>query len=241
MIYVFDLMEFQVLAAARNVDMYYGFPGESEAAQQEVSFAVYQLTRSGILKQQGEELIIQEPIAGYMGGIALAGTVMVIDRGEFALPRQCVYYEPGKDGHSGRYLCLENSSTDSGRICLSVLDESVFFEQMEDLNQLPVPHLSGDMGEYDFETYWNIHMDRELREMLQAGFNVDTEQLLSQKQVNTVFSCRDKKDGRLYHRMALLDFPMEYCMVVQEYASVVKMERYSRETAGAILKTWWRE
>ena len=45
MIDILDLLEFQVLAAARNIDSYYGFSREKAAAKEEV-YSLFQFNQA---------------------------------------------------------------------------------------------------------------------------------------------------------------------------------------------------
>lgn len=240
MIQILNILEFQVLAAAKGIQAYYGFPGKKETAREEISFAVYQLARAGILKQQGGELIIQEPTAGYMELLASARGLIVLDRGQYRLPRQCIYSSRDRSGKE-RYLCLENSSTDADRLCLSALEEEELELQMEDLGQLPDPRLEEGLGDYDFESYWNRQLPEGLWNLLAEGLKTETEQLLGMEQVHSVFSHREKHSGRLLGRLILLDFPLEYCLVIQEGGANAELMVYSRKQALEYLKRWWRE
>lgn len=240
MIRVLNILEFQVLAAAKNIQSYYGFPTEQRTSAEKIPFAVYQLARAGILKQQGEELIIQEPIAGYMELLARARGLIVLDRGQYRLPRQCIYCSWNQSGEE-KYLCLENSSTDADRICLSALNEQELELQMQDLEQLPQPHLIEELGEYDFENYWNRQLKEELWQLLVKGLEADTGELLGCAQVHTIFSHREKCSGKLIGRLVLLNFPLEYALVLQEGAVNTELMVYSREKAMGYLKRWWRE
>lgn len=240
MISVLNILEFQVLAAAKNIQSYYGFPAEKGATEEEIRFAVYQLARAGILKQQGEELRIQDPMAGYMELLARARGLIVLDRGQYRLPRQCIYCSRNQNGEE-RYLCLENSSTDADRLCLSALDEHELELQMEDLGQLPKPHLTEGLGDYDFESYWNRQLPEKLWKLLAEGLETETEQLLGMEQVHSVFSHREKHSGRLLRRLVLLDFPLEYCLVLQKGGANAELMVYNREQALGYLKKWWRE
>lgn len=261
MIYVFDLMEFQVLAAAKGIEEYYGFPAAVESDREQVFFAVYQLMKSGILKQEDGGLAIQPQVSRFMGQIAGARDVMVIDRGQYLLPRQCVYGsgpgagEAGSEGtpedgrvpgaggfpdNGSRYVCLENSRTNVGAVCLGELTEAELFVQMQDLGQLPGPLLNGDIGAYDFDAYWDSHMPAPLWEKLAEGTGAETEALLEEELVHSVFTLRDNRGGRIKKRMVILGFPLEYCMVL-EGPGGISLSRYMQGAAERILKTWWRE
>ncbi len=235
MIYILDLLEFQVLAAARNMDSYYGFASEKEPAREEVYYTVYQMARSGILKQEQKELVIQPPYSEFLDEVARASSVLVIDRGGYVLPRQCIYF-----GGKG-YVCLENCDTDQDRVSLCRMDEEEFFVQMTELEQLPSPHLKGEIGQYDFVGYWEAHIDKELRDRLSETGKENTEEYLEYGQVHSVFTMRQKETGQVSKRMILVELPLEYCMVLQKAGQPSSMEPYTREKAWEILKTWWRD
>lgn len=237
MIEIFDLLEFQIMAAARQMKSYYGFPTDHEPKPEELRYTVYQMMRRGLLKQQGQDLVIQEPAAGYINGIVNAKNVLVVDRGGYILPRQCIYYNADKDN----YICMENSNTAWNQVCLSELNEQELFCQMEDLNQLPDEKQEENFEQEDLILYWNIHMPEVLLDLMKQGLNVKTEQLLNQKEVYTVFSDRNKITGVLKHRMIILDLFGEYGMVVQEAGLEECVEIYSRKRALEFLKNWWRQ
>lgn len=264
MIYIFDLPEFQVLAAAKGMERYYGFPAVGEMSKEQVFFSVYQLTKSGILKQEDDGLVIQPPVARYMDVVSAANLVTVADSGQYRLPRQCIYVcssmpgdelsngepsggEPSDRDLSGmeisatdkRYICLENSRTDPGSICLSGLEEEELFLQLQDLGQLPPEHLTEDIGTYDFDGYWDSHMPPELWERLKEGLELETEELLETEPVHSVFTLRNKECGQMRARMVLLDFALEYCMVLQT-PDGMQLCRYNREEVRRILEIWWR-
>lgn len=234
MIYILDLLEFQVLAAARKMEAYYGFARE-EPARQEVYYTVYQMVRSGILKQEGEELVIQPPFSGFIVGIASSQGVLVADRGQYVLPRQCVYFA------DGQYVCVENCRQEESGVSLCGMGETEFFQQLEELDQLPEPRLKGEIGTYDFAGYWQGHIQEELQEKLEAGFRAETEEYLGYGQVHSVFTMRDKVSGEIFQRMLLLNLPLEYCMVLQDIQGQVSLEPYTRKKAWEVLKSWWRD
>ncbi len=228
---ILDLLEFQVLAAAKGINSYYGFSQEKDWDQDQVYFAVYQLTRSGILRQMGEKLMIQPPVSEYMNCIARSACLLVADTGGFRLPRQCFYRD------EGLVTAVENSTTDKGRICMWGMDEEEFIRHLSDLNQLPEARIKEDIGYFDFGSYWKAHMETELRELLETGFEADTSLLLESDQVHTVFSLRDKGDGRLLRRLLLLDMPMEYCMAVQD-GQGTRYLQYTFKKAAEMLAQW---
>ncbi len=234
MIDIFDLLEFQVLAAARGMEDYYGFFADQEAAKEDIYYTIYQMARSGILKQEGEDLVIQPPVSGLMDVIAASPYVLVIDRGQYMLPRQCIYC------HGGIYVCLENCNTDISKISICGLEQEEFNLQLRDLDQMPQPYLTEDMGDYDFEGYWEGHMPEELKKLLSSGLEAETEEYLEFPQVHSVFALREKEQGKLLKRMFLLDPGLEFCLVLQEGDSLT-MERYSRERAESVLEAWWRD
>lgn len=229
---ILDLLEFQVLAAARGIDAYYGFAQEKQDWDQEqVYFAVYQLTKSGILVRNGKRLEIQPPVSDYINCMIKSPCLLVADTGGFGLPRQCFYR------HDGMVAALENSTTDRGRICMWGMDEEEFIRHLSDLNQLPEARIKEDIGYFDFLGYWREHIEQELWELLETGLEADTSRLLECGQVHTAFSLRDKGDGRLLKRLLILDTPMEYCMATQEQ----KQNRYVQYTlkkAAETLAEW---
>lgn len=244
MIRILDLLEFHILAAAKGMERYYGFPSEMDEDENSVYLAVYRLAKAGILSRAGEELLICPEISSLLDGIAEADHVMVIDRAEHRVPRQCVYRLLGAPGGQGTYVCLESSNTDPDSVCLSTLEEAELFRQMRDLSQLPEPLLAEDIGDYDFDGYWDSHMPPGLWEKLDSGILEETEDLLEEEEgsfeeVHTVFTLRDKRDGQMKRRMVLLGFPLEFCMVVQT-PDGTKRYRYDMETAFHILTAWWR-
>ena len=235
---VFDLLEFQIMAAARQMKSYYGFPGDHEPQPEEVRYAVYQMARRGVLKQEGADMVIQEPVSGYMNDIARARKLIIADRGGYVLPRQCIYYNEEND----RYICLENSNTASGQVCLSGLKEEDLFAQMDDLNQLPAnQQQESDFSEEDLLLYWERHIQAPFQALLNQGLYVETEELLNQELVHTVFADRDKKTGELNRRMIILDLPLECGQVIQEADGSVQLQPYDREAAAGLLKDWWRK
>lgn len=119
MIGVLDWMEFQVLAAARGVEAVYGFsedrgifrdglssgdsdsfggsssPGDGRERKAAARYAVYQMVRDKILAEDGDGLKILPPFSRYMEIICASPRLVVIDRGGYELPRQCIYHVPG--------------------------------------------------------------------------------------------------------------------------------------------------
>ncbi len=240
MIYIFDLLEFQVLAASKGIDTYYGFPAAEGEAEPLIGYAVYNLVKLGILKQEEDGLVLQPPVSAYMDEIARAGHVMVIDSGQYRLPRQCVYRGQGCKGLKPLYVCLENSAVDTSAVCLFSYDEAEFFRQLEDMEQLPAQRLHGEIGPYDFDCYWEEHIPEELWKLLTGDFDAGTEALLESGLVQTVFCLCDKASGRREKLLFLLDFPLEYCMVSRDRERLL-LERYERKKAERILKEWWRD
>ena len=234
MIDIFDLLEFQVLAAARGIEDYYGFTTGEEAASEDVYYTVYQMTRSGILKQEGEALVIQPPASCLMDEIAAAAYVLVIDQGQYELPRQCIYHSRGP------YVCLESCSTDPSKISLYGMDWESFILQLKDLYQLPPPDLTEEVGDYDFAGYWEDHIPKGLKRLLEAGCQAEIEDFLDCPQIYSVFTLRDKINGKIFKRMVLLDLALEFCMALQEDGAV-SLERYPPERAEKVLEAWWRD
>ncbi len=236
MIYILDLLEFQVLAAARKMEAYYGFARE-EPARQEVYYTVYQMVRSGILKKEGDGLVIQQPFSGFIGRIASSPGVLVADRGQYALPRQCVYFA------DGQYVCVENCRQEGSGVSLCAMGEEEFLLQLQELNQLPKPRLDEKIGAYDFAGYWKGHIQEELWETLQSGVREETEEYLGYGQVHSVFTMRDKVSGAISRRMVLVGLPLEYCMALQDIQKPgeASLEPYTREKAWEVLKSWWKD
>lgn len=237
MIHIFDMIEFQVLAAAKGMDAIYGFMTEEMPEREQAYMAVYQMTRDGILKQDREGLVIQPPISAYMDVICGSPRTVVIDRGQYQLPRQCIYQDSKEQG---RYVCLENSLVDRETLCLTGMSWEELRRQMEDLNQLPAPRLEQEAGDYEFEEYWETHMPDTLRALLLEGLTAETEALLTQEPVHTVFSLREKASGTLEERMIVVEFPLEYCLVYQGADGASRREAYRPEAVVAIWETWWR-
>ena len=232
MIDILDLLEFQVLAAARNIDSYYGFSREKAAAKEEVYYTVYLMARSGILKQEKEGLIIQPPFSGYLDEIKNSSCVLVIDRGGYILPRQCIYFG------GGQYVCLEYCCTDQERIGVCGMGEEEFFLQLKELDQLAEPRLAEGSGQFDFPKYWENHLSERLKEMPED--EEDREEYPKDDQVHSVFTLRSKETGRIFARMILAALPLEYCMIVKKAGEPASREPYTREKAWEILKAWWR-
>lgn len=229
---ILDLLEFQVLAAAKGIDSYYGFSLEEQGWDQEqVYFAVYQLTRSGILVRSGNRLEIQPPVSDYMNCILKSPYLLVADTGGYRLPRQCFYR------HEGLVTAVENSTTDKGRICMWGMDEEEFVQHLSDMNQLPAARIKEDIGYFDFGSYWKEHTEPELWELLETGLETGTSLLLESGQVHTAFSLRDKGDGQLLKRLLLLDMPMEYCMAVQD-GQGTRYLQYTLRKAAEMLAEW---
>lgn len=229
---ILDLLEFQVLAAAKGLDSYYGFSQEEQNPDQDqVYYAVYQLTKSGILVQIGDRLEIQPPVSDYMNCILKSPNLLVADTGGFRLPRQCFYR------HEGRITAVENSITDKGRVCMWGMDDEEFIRQLSDLNQLPAPRITEDIGFFDFGTYCREQTEPELARLLDGGLETETSLLLESGQVHTAFSLRDKGDGQLQRRLLLLDMPMEYGMAVQDGEGTRYMQ-YTIKTAADTLAEW---
>lgn len=279
MIGVLDWMEFQVLAAARGVEAVYSFsedrgifrdglssgdshsfdgsssPGDGRERKAAARYAVYQMVRDKILAEDGDGLKILPPFSCYMEIICASPRLVVIDRGGYELPRQCIYHVPGasvckavgpdipacEDAGQCTYVCLEESPVDEQKVCLSGMDWDRLCRQMEDLGQLPPPRLKEGIGAYDYEAYWRGHMPGLLWERLEAGCEVETDVLLEEPLVHTAFSLRDTRTGELKERMLLLDSPLEYCLLRQYPGGAARPRSYSRETALEILKTWWRD
>lgn len=237
MIYLFDLLEFQVLAASRDMEVYYGFNPGKQASPQEIYYAVYQLASSKILLQKEDGLNVQPPVSKYMDVVARSCGLLVIDRGGYAVPRQCVYRD------SNQIVCLESCSTDAEKICLSGLTEEEFFAQLQDLEQLPQARLTGDEEDYDFQEYERRHLDEELLKKLDQGTGIPTEELLEYKTVHSIFTWRDKLYGKICRRMILLDLALEYVLVLEEEGQECAsgFVRYTPSAAEAVLKEWWRE
>ena len=243
MIYLFDLLEFQVLAAAKGMNAYYGFPLEEDHRPEDIRYAVYQMARDGILRQDDRGMVIQQPYADLIGTIGEAETVTVMDRGQYQLPRRCVY------AAGSQMTVMESSTTDPAKLCLSGMTVEALFQDLEDLCMLPEARLTAELGEYDLEHYWQAHIRPELWNRLMREGEPESDadsgeaRLLDSADIYAVYSLRDKTSGQLFERLILIDTPMEYGMVRQyggKTPATVTIEPYNRSRMEEILKNWWR-
>jgi hypothetical protein len=243
MIYIFDVIEFQVLAGAKGLDEYYGFQQEKEYKPEDVYYAVYQMTKDGVFKRDEEGLVIQPPVSHYIRTICESEDVTVIDRGQFKLPRRCVYYRSGElpvDEEASRFVSIENSLADMEKVCLTGMDPEDFFQELSDLNFMPQQRLTREMGDYDFDGYWQEHISPELWELLMNGLEVETDDLLKESQIHAAYSRRDKRSGELKERLILIDAPVEYGLVCQQADGAVQIDQYEETRLKALLDDWWR-
>ncbi len=253
------------------------------------------MVRDGILAEDRDGLKILQPFSRYMDIICASPQLVVIDRGGYGLPRQCIYHEPAaparesegsiapawgaaepdalthegvgpiapacgvaepdafphegadpvtsacEDAGQYTFVCLEESQVDEGKVCLSGMDWDMLCRQMEDLGQLPPPRLKEGIGAYDYEAYWRGHMPGAFWERLEAGCAVETDALLEEPLVHTIFSLRDMRTGELKERMLLLDSALEYCLLHQQPGRGAEPVPYSRKAVLERLKTWWRD
>ncbi|MGL5436042.1 MAG: hypothetical protein ACRDBO_11665 [Lachnospiraceae bacterium] len=232
MIYLFDIREFQVLAAAKGVMKYYGYSSDIELKKEDIYFAVYQMAKSGLLKPRDGELVLQQPVSVYMQCICNSPGVLVIDRGRYQLPSQCIYC------CNGLVVCLENSFAEPETLCLSGLKNEEWIQQLSDLNQLPEEQLQEDLGSFDYLGYWKSSIRADLWELLQQSIQTETEVLVVCEQLYSAFSTRNKDTGELYARMLIVALPLEYCIVLQKRDQENRYELYKKEYAIAQLKRW---
>lgn len=243
MIYIFDVIEFQVLAGAKGLDEYYGFQQETEYKPEDVYYAVYQMTKDGVFKRDEEGLVIQPPVSQYIRTICESEDVTVIDRGQFELPRRCVYYRSGElpvDEEPSRFVSIENSLADMAKVCLTGMNPEDFFQELSDLNFMPQQRMTQEMGDYDFDGYWQEHMPPELWELLMQGLEAETDDLLQKPLIHSVYSRRDKRSGELRERLIVIDAPLEYGLVCQQAGGMVQISRYEEKILKALLDDWWR-
>lgn len=234
MMIILELLELQILAAARGREHYYGLSAGREYRQSEIYYAVHQMLQSGILKKNGDGLEIQQPLSRYLDWMEEGRRVLVIDRSGGLYPRQCLY--AAKEG----CLCLECSTTDEARVFLYELGNDELSGELGESGQLPRRKVTEDIGIFDFEDYQKQHTDPEIRSVLQQGCEAGTEALLEHRQVYGCFSLHDKSTGELLERLILLDLPLEYGMVLQERGGEVRFAPYQREQALEIINSWWR-
>ncbi len=235
MMHILELLEFQILAAARGMEQYYGFLSEQEWQKEDVYYAVHQMVQSGILKQAESHLEVQPPLSRYLDWMETGKQVLVVDAKESPCPRQCLY-----ETDVG-CLCLERSATDQDKVFLYEIGSSQLEEEWECTGQLPREKITEDIGNFDFMAYWEQHLSGETRNAMEKGFQADAEELLGCSQVYGIFSLHDKVTGELGKRLILLDMPMEYCMVVQSWGEDSHWMRYSKAQAMEEINVWWRE
>ena len=240
MIYILELAEFEILAAAKGMTSYYGFPPAEEYDSRQGSYAVHRMLQNGILKQEQDSLVIQQPITSYMDRIVRADRLLVIDRGQCQQPRQCIYYMEGSpENDAEACICMENSAVDKSRVFLSAMSVEELFCQMQDLGQMPVPHLKEELGELDFSGQWEKYLPDTLTEKLNQGLLADSEELVGETGVHVIVTLRNKEDGNMSKRMLLVDSPLEYGMLLQT-AGGTEWKRYEPEHLMKIIRKWWR-
>ncbi|GEM_PF-4616802 len=232
MIYLFSIQEFQVLAAAKGLSSYYGFPAAAEIRQEDIYLSVYQMARAGILKPDQQHLVIQPPVSEYMDCIRSSPEVLVIDRGQYRLPSQCVYQS------SSLIVSLEHSTTEPGTLCMTGMSDSEWIEQLTALNMLPEANLKEDLGNFDYMEYWQQHISPELQELLVQESRCDSSLLLACEQVYSVFSFRNKENGNMRSRFIILSLPLEYCVVRQQDGQENCFELYKKELIEDYLSEW---
>ena len=122
-----------------------------------------------------------------------------------------------------------------------VRDPEKLSEELGNAGQLPEEKLTKDIGSYDFDCYWEQHMDGSVREMLQKSEETGTKSFWECPQAYSVFSLHEKTTGELQKRLILWELPLEYCMVLWEMGGELRFQRYEREKARKIIDSWWRE
>lgn len=235
MMMILDLLEFQILAAAKGMESYYGISEGKSYRQEEIYYAVHQMLQTGILQKEEDCLKVQPPLSRYLDWMEKGTRVLVIERRPGAYPRQCLYGTP-----SG-FLCLECSTTDRDRVLLYEIRGEELAEELGNAGQLPEEKLKKDIGSYDFDCYWEQHMDGSVREMLQKSEETGTKSFWECPQAYSIFSLHEKTTGELQKRLILWELPLEYCMVLWEMGGELRFQRYEREKARKIIDSWWRE
>ena len=235
MMIILDLLEFQILAAAKGMESYYGISEGKSYRQEEIYYAAHQMLQAGILQKEEDCLKVQSPLSRYLDWMQKGKCVLVIERRPGAYPRQCLY------GTSSGFLCLECSTTDKDRVFLYEIRKEELSEELGNAGQLPEEKLTKDIGSYDFDCYWEQHMDGSVREMLQKSEETGTKVFWECPQAYGIFSLHDKATGELQNRMVLWELPLEYCMVLWEMGGELRFQRYEREMARKIIDSWWRE
>lgn len=235
MMMILELLEFQILAAARGMESYYGVSGDRCYRQEEICYAVHQMLRSGILQKKEDYLEVQPPLSRYLDRMEEGKRVLVIERRPGAYPRQCLY------GTSSGFLCLECSTTDKDRVFLYEIRGNELAEEFASAGQLPEEKLTREIGAYDFDRYWEQHMDESVRAMLQESQETGTKGIWECQQVYAVFSLHEKTTGDLLKRLILWELPLEYCMMLWEKGGELCLRRYEREQAMKTVNSWWRE
>ncbi|MFR5633997.1 MAG: hypothetical protein ACLUFH_13580 [Monoglobales bacterium] len=226
MIHIFDLLEFQVLAAASGMEQYYGFScfGHSETEAEEIVYAVYRLLQDGILKQEGQDLVIQPPIRELLNTVRNSRMVVTVDPGAANAqePGQCLYWDKGK------IVCAEEKYREKGKIGFSLISEDELKCQMKELGHLPEKKLTEDMGAFSMDEYWK-KIPENLSWLLSLGLSAETESLQDQERIHSLFSLREKESGTVRMRILVLDFAMEYAMVIQREGQPGEIQNYCPE------------
>ena len=226
MIHIFDLLEFQVLAAASGLEQYYGFScfDHSETTAEEIIYAIYSLIQDGILKQEGQELVIQPPIRELLDTVRNSRMVVTVDPGAANAeePGQCLYWD------RERIACAEEKQREQGKIGLSLISEEELKCQMREMGYLPEEKLTEDMGYFALDEYWK-KIPENLSWLLSLGLSTETEILQNQERVCSLFSLREKESGAIRLRILVLDFTMEYAMVIQREGQPGEIQKYCSE------------
>lgn len=235
MIYVLDILEFQVLAAACGMETYYGVPVIEEYQNQDLYMAVHQMVKDGLLKKEEDRLTVQPPIADYLKSIMRSRNMMIFTNAAGFCTRRCLY--PSETG----VICIENSSTDTDKLFLYHIPLGELQGELEDARLLPEKKLPEDIGDYDFKAYWDQHLQTELWELLAQGWSTASETLLESENVYEVVSVNDRVSGEPMLRLILIDLPLEYLVVKQTAKSSLQMEQYNKEVLLDTIENWWRK
>lgn len=240
MMNILELLELQILAAARGIEAYYGIPPVQTYEKEEIYYAVHQLLKAGILEKEDDGLKIQPPISKYLDWMTAGKWVLVVDLKGMPYPRQCLYLS------EAGCLCLEASTTDKSKVFLYEISPGELAEEWGNTGQLPEEKLREEIGAFDFPPYWEKHLRIETMTMLQKGCQATSEELLECPQIYSIFSLHDKTTGTLQARLVLLDLPLEYCMVIQKSEALENEPEicwvpYKKEQALKEINRWWRE
>lgn len=138
-ILILQQTEFQILAAAVNFTKIYGIRPESFPDESAFMYGVHEMVQKGILKEQNEKFVLQEPYRTAFLSMKDAETILAVESHADAVGNSCFYF-------GEKLITLEESLQDEAAFRIGVSNKEDLYELLEEKGFLPKPLLEPDVA-----------------------------------------------------------------------------------------------